>query len=140
MIKIVTAAAKVIKSAKCSPALARRKKPRTPVWGALWINVELAIRQVRILLDQRNCFQFLSDDFFWQARIVESFDVILSLGQSPLQEADEDFLLLGVGDGFWNQEPSEGRDGIGAFARSVDDGDTEIGGHCLGSAGGRFRY
>src|SRR5271170_4972580 len=131
--RMVRADASVSQNEIWSPALMRRKKPRTPVWGALWVT-ELAIRQVRILLDQSDCFQFLGDNFFGQARIVESFHVVLALGYGPSQEADNYFFLLRVGYGFGNQQPRKGRNGICALAGRVDDRDTEVGRHGFGSA------
>ena len=44
--------------------LARRKKPRTPVWGALWMNVELAIQQSEFYLISEIAFTSLATTSF----------------------------------------------------------------------------
>ena len=51
----------------------------------------------------------------------------LPVRQHPFQEIDGRLFLGGVVDLVRNQEPGEGRDGIGVLARRVGDGDTIIG-------------
>src|ERR1035437_4096524 len=127
---ILSAAPRTRSSATLSPLTIRRKRAPVPALGtgALELAAETTASDTFSLYG-RNRLQLFRDHGLRQLRKRQHLGHPLAIGQHPLEEVRDDFLLRGILDLCGDQQPCEARDRVCRLAGSVGDRDAEVVGH-----------
>src|ERR1035437_10136836 len=120
---MLSAAPRTRSCATLSPLTIRRTRAPAPAFGtgALEFVAEITASDTRSL-HGRDRLQFFCHDWLRQLCERQHFGHSLSIGEHPLEEVRDGFLLRGILDLRRDQQPGEARDRVRRLAGSVEIG------------------